>query len=47
MNVIKALQAGEAVEKFTLVPDEGFCAPGIESAIVTTMTDEVLAARKY
>ena len=47
MNVIKALQAGEAVEKFTLVPDEGFCAPGIESAIVTTMTDEVLAGRKY
>ena len=47
MNVIKALQAGETVEKFTLVPDEGFCAPGIESAIVTVMTDEVLAARKY
>ena len=47
MNVIKALQAGEPVEKFTLVPDEGFCAPGIESEIVTTMTDEVLAARKY
>ena len=47
MNVIKALQAGETVEKFTLVPDEGFCAPGIESAIVTVMTDEVLAGRKY
>lgn len=47
MNVIKALQAGEEVEKFTLVPDEGFCAPGIESEIVTTMTDEVLAGRKY
>ena len=47
MNVINKLQAGEEVEKFTLVPDEGFCAPGIESAIVTVMTDEVLAARKY
>ena len=47
MNVIKALQAGEPVEKFTLVPDEGFCAPGITSEIVTTMTDEVLAGRKY
>jgi len=47
MNVIKALQAGEEVEKFTLVPDEGFCAPGIESELVTVMTDEVLAGRKY
>ena len=47
MNVIKALQAGEEVAKFTLVPDEGFCAPGIESQYATTMTDEVLAARKY
>ena len=47
MNVIKALQNGETVEKFTLVPDEGFCAPGIESKIVTVMTDEVLAGRKY
>jgi simple sugar transport system substrate-binding protein len=47
MNVIKALQAGEEVQKFTLVPDEGFCAPGIESAIVTVMSDEVLAGRKY
>ena len=47
MNVIKALQAGEEVAKFTLVPDEGFCAPGIECQYATTMTDEVLAARKY
>ena len=47
MNVIKALQNNETVEKFTLVPDEGFCAPGITSEIVTTMTDEVLAGRKY
>ena len=47
MNVIKALQNGETVEKFTLVPDEGFCAPGIESKIVTVMSDEVLAGRKY
>ncbi len=41
------MQAGEEVAKLTLVPDEGFCAPGIESEIVTTMTDEVLAGRKY
>ncbi len=47
MNVIKALQAGEEVAKFTLVPDEGFCAPGIESAIVTTMSEEVMARRAY
>ena len=47
MNVINKLQANEPVEKFTLVPDEGFCAPGIESALVTVMTDEVLAGRKY
>ncbi len=47
MNVIKALQAGEEVAKFTLVPDEGFCAPGIECQYATTMTDEVLAGRKY
>ena len=47
MNVIKALQEGKEVDKFTLVPDEGFCAPGIESSLVTVMTDEVLAARKY
>jgi len=47
MNVIKALQAGEEVEKFTLVVDEGFCAPGIESQYATTMTEEVLAGRKY
>lgn len=47
LNVINAMEAGEEVEAFTLVPDEGFCAPGIESAFVTTMTDEVMAARKY
>ena len=47
VDEIKALQNGETVEKFTLVPDEGFCAPGIESKIVTVMTDEVLAGRKY
>ena len=47
MNVINKLQAGETVDKFTLVPDEGFCAPGIESKIVTVMSDEVLAGRKY
>ena len=47
MNVIKDIQDGKEIPKFTLVPDEGFCAPGIESALVTVMTDEVLAARKY
>ena len=46
-DVIKKLQAGQSVDKFTLVVDSAFVAPGITSAYATTMTDEVLAGRAY
>ena len=46
-TVIEKLQAGEAVEAFTLVVDQAFVAPGITSQYATTMTDELLAARPY
>ena len=46
-EVIKKLEAGETVDKWTLVVDSAFCAPGIESQYATTMTDEVLAGRAY
>lgn len=46
-GLIEKLQAGEAYDAQTLVPDEAFCAPGIESAYATTLTEEILAARPY
>ena len=46
-DVIAKLQAGEAVEAFTLVVDQAFVAPGITSQYATTMTAELLAARPY
>ncbi len=46
-NIILALEKGETVEAFTLVKDEAFVAPGITSQYATTMTEEVLAGRKY
>ena len=46
-NVIKALEAGQSVEKFTLVEDSAFVAPGITSSLATTMTQEVLDGRAY
>ena len=42
-----SMQAGEEFEKTTLVEDQAFVAPGIESEYATTMTDEVLAGRAY
>ncbi len=46
-GIILKLNGGEAVDAFTLVKDEAFVAPGITSQYATTMTDEVLAGRKY
>lgn len=46
-EVIKKLEAGEAVDAWTLVKDEAFVAPGIESAYAVTMSQEVLDGRAY
>lgn len=46
-DVIQAMNNGEAYEAVTLVDDQAFVAPGIESEFATTMTDEVLAGRAY
>ena len=46
-DIILKLDKGETVESFTLVKDEAFCAPGITSQFATTMTEEILAGRKY
>ena len=46
-TIIKQMDAGEDFATYTLVQDEAFVAPGIESAYATTMTDEVLAGRAY
>ncbi len=46
-GVIQAMQNGESYEATTLVNDEAFVAPGIESQYATTMTQEVLDGRKY
>lgn len=46
-DIILKLHAGEKVDSFTLVKDEAFCAPGITSQYATTITEEILAGRKY
>lgn len=46
-GVIQAMQNGEAFETTTLVEDQAFVAPGIESEYATTMTEEILAGRAY
>ena len=46
-DVIKALEAGQSVDKFTLVVDQAFVAPGITSSLATTMSQEVLDGRAY
>ena len=46
-GVIEKMQAGEDYEKTTLVEDQAFVAPGIESEYATTMTQEVLDGRAY
>jgi simple sugar transport system substrate-binding protein len=46
-DIILKLEAGETVDKFTLVVDQAFCAPSITSEYATTMTQEVLDGRLY
>lgn len=46
-GVIEKMQAGEEFEATTLVTDEAFCAPGIESEYATAMTQEILDGRAY
>lgn len=46
-EVIQQMEAGESFEKTTLVDDEAFVAPGIESEYATTITEDILANRKY
>ncbi len=46
-EVIQKLHAGEAVDAQTVVVDQAFVAPGIESQYATTMTQEVLDGRAY
>jgi len=46
-EVIQKMKAGESFEKTTLVEDEAFVAPGIESEYATTITEDILANRKY
>lgn len=46
-GVIAKMEAGEEYDEVTLVEDSAFCAPGIESEFAITMTEEILAGRKY
>lgn len=46
-EIIKQMEAGEEFATYTLVKDEAFVAPGIESAYAVTMTQEVLDGRAY
>lgn len=46
-DLIQQMEAGEAFEPYTLVKDEAFVAPGIESAYAHTMTQEILDGRAY
>ncbi|MCD8238991.1 MAG: ABC transporter substrate-binding protein [Clostridiales bacterium] len=46
-EVIQLMAAGQEYPESTLVDDEAFVAPGIESAYATTMTQEILDGRAY
>ena len=46
-EVIQKMVNGEEFEAETLVNDEAFVAPGIESALAQTMTQEILDGRAY
>ena len=46
-GVIQQMVAGEEYDATTLVEDQAFVAPGIESAYAATMTEEILAGRAY
>lgn len=46
-DIISKITAGEEIPAVTIVPDEAFVAPGIESELAITMTQEVLDGRAY
>lgn len=46
-GVIEKMEAGEEYEATTLVEDQAFCAPGIESEYAVEMTQEILDGRAY
>ncbi|MCD7778735.1 MAG: ABC transporter substrate-binding protein, partial [Clostridiales bacterium] len=46
-EVIQAMETGGECAESTIVQDEAFVAPGIESAYATTMTQEILDGRAY
>ena len=46
-GIIKKMEAGEEFPEYTLVEDQAFVAPGIESSLAITMTQEVLDGRLY
>ena len=46
-EVIQKMAAGEEYDEVTLVEDQAFVAPGIESEYAVTMTQEVLDGRAY
>jgi len=46
-ELIRKLEAGEAVDKNSFVKDKIFVAPGIESQYAITMTQEILDSRTY
>ena len=46
-DLIQQMEAGEEFATYTLVKDEAFVAPGIESAYAKTMTQEILDGRAY
>ena len=46
-DIIQQMEAGEEFPTYTLVKDEAFVAPGIESEYAITMTQEILDGRAY
>ena len=46
-DIIQMMEAGEEFPTYTLVKDEAFVAPGIESEYAITMTQEILDGRAY
>ncbi len=46
-GVIQQMEAGEEYPERTIVEDQAFVAPGIESAYATTITQEILDGRAY
>ena len=46
-DIIQLMEEGKEFPAYTLVKDEAFVAPGIESAYAITMTQEILDGRAY